>query len=103
VTVSEKIKEMAHKEAFKYYFCNVGDDDWPDDPDAFMDKVDSQDEAYECEAIELSYEDEDGTGKCMDIWAPFAHHSIGDVQMLMEDFETALINFYEEAKKLDKE
>ena len=43
MVVSDKIKEMAHEEAFKHYFCNVGDYDWPDDPDAFMDKVDSQD------------------------------------------------------------
>jgi len=99
--VNDKIREMACKEAFKHYFCNVGDSDWPDDPDAFMDKVESQSEEDECEAAELSYEDENG--KCMDIWAPFAQYSIVDVQGLMADFETALINFYEEAKKLDTE
>ena len=59
---------MAHEEAFKHYFCNVGEDDWPDDPDAFMDKIESQSEEDECEAVELMYEDENG--KCMDIWAP---------------------------------
>lgn len=98
--VNDKIKEMAHEEAFKHYFCNVGDYDWPDDPDAFMDKAD-QDEEYECGADELSYEDENG--KCMNIWAPFEHYSISDIRELMADFETALINFYKEAKKLDAE
>lgn len=101
MAVSDKIKEMAHEEAFRNYFCNVGDSDWPDDPDAFMNKVDSQSEEYECGADELSYEDENG--KCMDIWAPFEHHSISDIRELMADFETALINFYKKAKKIDKE
>lgn len=101
MAVNDKIKEMAHEEAFKHYFSNVDNHDWPDDPDAFMDKVDSQDEEYECGADELSYEDENG--KCMDIWAPFENHSISDMRGLMADFETALINFYKEAKKLDTE
>ena len=89
--VNDKIKEMAHEEAFKHYFSNIGDSDWPDDPDAFMDKAD-QNEEYE-----------DKNGKCMNIQAPFEHHSISDIRVLMADFETALINFYNEAKKLDKE
>ena len=101
MAVNDKIKEMVHEEAFKHYFCNVGEDDWPDDPDAFIDKIESQNEECEYEAVELSCDDENG--KCMDIWAPFERHSISDIQGLMEDFETALINFYEEARKLDKE
>lgn len=100
MAVNDKIREMAHEEAFKHYFCNVGESDWPDDPDAFMDKVD-RDEEYECGADELSYEDENG--KCMDIWAPFETYSISDMRELMADFEIALINFYNEAKKHDKE
>lgn len=99
MAVSDKIKEMAHKEAFRHYFCNVDDYDWPDDPDAFMDKVESQNE--ECEAIELSYDDENE--KCMDVWAPFEKYTISAIRELMADFEIALINFYSEAKKLDKE
>ena len=99
--INDKIKEMAHEEAFKHYFCNVGEDDWPDDPDAFMDKIESQSEEDECEAVELIYDDE--SGKCMDIWAPFELHSISNVRELIADFETALINFYKEAKKLDEE
>lgn len=101
MVVNDKIKEMAHEEAFKHYFCNVGEDSWPDDPDAFMDKIDSQSEEYECEAVELMYEDE--SEKSMDIWAPFELYSISDVRGLIADFETTLINFYEEAKKLDTE
>ena len=101
MAVNDKIKEMAHEEAFKYYFCNVGEDDWPDDPDAFMDKIESQNEECECEAVELSYEDE--TGKCMDIWAPFEHHSISNIRWLMTELESVLINFHEEAKKFDEE
>lgn len=101
MAVSDKIKEMAHKEAFKHYFCNVDTFDWPDNPDAFMDKIESQNEECECEAIELSYDDENG--KCMNIWAPFEHYTISDIQGLMVDFEVALINFYNRAKEFDKE
>ena len=101
MAVNDKIKEMAHKEAFKYYFCNVDTYDWPDDPDAFIEKVIWRSEEDECEAAELSYEDENG--KCMDIWAPFENHTISTIQGLMTDFEVALINFYNRAKELDKE
>ena len=99
MAVNDKIKEMAHKEAFKHYFCNVDTYDWPDDPDAFIEKVIWRSEEDECEAAELSYEDENG--KCMNIWAPFAQYTISDIQGLMVDFEVALINFYNRAKELD--
>ena len=100
MAASDKIKEMAHEEAFKYYFCNFGEDDWPDDPDAFMDKVESKEDEYG--AAELQYEDEKNE-KRMDIWEPFQHCSIGDILWLMDDFETALLDFYQKARKLDEE
>ena len=101
MAVNDKIKEMAHKEAFRYYFSNVDDYDWPDDPDAFIEKVVWRSEEDECEVAELSYDDENG--KCMDVWAPFENYTISAIRELMADFEIALINFYNEAKKLDKE
>ena len=99
--MNDKIKELAYQEAFKYFFCNVGDDDWPDDPDAFMDKVEEEEgaECEEVEAVELSFEDENG--KCMNIWEPFEWDYISTVRGLMDDYAHNLISFYEQAKKLE--
>ena len=97
--MNDKIKELARQEAFKYFFCNVGEDDWPDDPDAFMDKVEEGAEYEEVEALDLSYEDENG--KCMNIWEPFEQYLISSVREMMDDYTYNLISFYEEAKKLE--
>jgi hypothetical protein len=66
-----------------------------------MDKVEEEEggEYGEVEALELSYEDENG--KCMDIWSPFEAYCISSVRELMDDYAYNLISFYEEAKKLE--
>lgn len=99
--MNDKIKELAYQEALRYFFCNVDDDDWPDDPDAFMDKVEEDNEHEEVDAFKLYCEDENG--KRMNAWSPFETYSICTVRELMDDYVYNLVSFYEEAKKLEEE
>ena len=99
--VEDRIKELAHQKTYEHFFCNVGDNDWPDDPDAFIDKTEFRSEEDECKAVELSYEDE--YGKCMDIWEPFERYSVDSIVELMDNYEAGLIAFYREAKKMEEE
>lgn len=36
------IKEQAYNAAYNGFFCNVGLDDWPNDPQEFMHKLDDE-------------------------------------------------------------
>jgi len=100
--MNDKIKELAYQKALRYFFCNVDDDDWPDDPDAFMDKVEEEGIEHEnVKALKLSYKNENG--KCMNVWKPFERSWICTVRELMDDYAYNLISFYEEAKKLEEE
>ena len=94
----DKIKELAHQKAYEYFFCNVGDDDWPDDPDAFIDKILEEDrDSIAVDLFDLIGEGE--IGKRMNVWEPFVEYSVSSIVEFMEDYEAGLIAFYREAKK----
>ena len=97
MTTNEKIKELAHQETFRSFFCNVDDKDWPEDPDAFIENVLDEDENAFVNDLEISNQ----KGK-MIIWWLYDNFRLDSIVGLMEDFEEALINFYEEASKIEK-
>lgn len=82
--MDEKIKELAHQKALEHFFSNIGDEDWPENPDAFLEKCDSG-----CLAVELFPQ--------MVVWEPFERYSVETLKQLMSGFQKLLIDFYQEA------
>lgn len=82
--MDKKIKELARQKAFEHFFSNIGDEDWPKNPDAFLENCDDG-----CLAGELFPE--------MVVWEPFENYSIAALKQLMSGFQKLLIDFYQEA------
>ena len=65
-----QIEEIALNQALSVVFCNVGDDDWPDDPIAWL----TNDEDAE-------------DGKQMIPWQPFEDFNTDKLLVIVEDFQ----------------
>lgn len=98
---NKKIKEFAHQKAYEQSFCNVGEDDWPDDPEAFI--ADLLEDNPAAQGIDLLFKNQNG--KCMEIWEPFERYSVDGIDGIVElmyNYEAGLIAFYWEAKKMEE-
>ena len=82
--MDKKIKELALQKAFEHFFSNVGEEDWPKNPDVLLESHDDG-----ILAIELFPE--------MEVWEPFESYSVGELKQLMSDFQKLLLDFYQGA------
>ena len=82
--MNKKIKELARQKTFEHFFSNVGEEDWPENPDVLLESYDNG-----ILAIELPPE--------MEVWEPFESYSVGELKQLMSDFQKLLLDFYQDA------
>ena len=82
--MDKKIKELARQKAFEHFFSNVGEEDWPKNPDAFLENCDNG-----CLALELFPE--------MEVCELFEDYSVGLLKQMIEDIYQTLLDFHQEA------
>ena len=82
--MDKKIKELARQKAFEHFFSNVGEEDWPENPDVFLENCDNG-----CLAVELFPE--------MVVCELFEDYGVGLLKQMIEDFYQTLLDFHQEA------
>lgn len=81
----KEIEQMAAENAYRFFFCNVDNDDFPEDPVNFIyDNYDLDDFCYQYEEI---------NGKRLVLWEPFENYLL---QFIVEWLE----NLIEDNKRL---
>ena len=81
------IRKAAEEMACNVYFCNVGQDDWPEEP---LEKL-----------AKGNFHDEEGTYE-MIVWEPLEWYSPEQIKELVEDTaESIELNIYNMLEKLD--
>lgn len=72
------IEQIAKNSAYRFFFCNVDDDDFPKDPIEFIyDKCEKDNSCF-------AFEFEDGDER-LEIWEPFENYMLGDIVGWLED------------------
>lgn len=74
----KKIEQMAVDNAYRFFFCNVDDDDFPKDPIEFI--YDKCEKDNFCFAFEFEDSDER-----LVIWEPFENYMLGDIVGWLKD------------------
>lgn len=79
--LDKKLWDMAEDESLREFFCNVGDNDWPNDIEAYL-------------------EDPEEAFGYMSIWEPFEYWDLADVMEEVRDRTWCLHNLLVKAIEL---
>lgn len=82
-----QIEAIALKQALSVVFCNVGDDDWPVDPIAWL----TDDEDADADK-----------NKVMVAWQPFAHFNKDMLLAIVEDYQYDFIWVIDQALTIER-